>query len=166
MAQVTLQGNPVHIVGDLPRKGSKAPDFSLTTKDLQEESLQSYAGKKKILNIAASLDTGVCANSAKTFEGRAASLNNTVVITVSMDLPFAQQRFCSAEGIDNVVTLSAFRSPEFGKDYGVELVDGPMRGLLARAVVVLDEENRVLYTELVPEISQEPDYDSAVAALN
>lgn len=166
MAQVTLKGNAIHTVGDLPGKGSNAPDFSLATQDLQDQSLQDYAGKKKILNIVPSLDTGVCAASAKTFEGRADSLNNTVVITVSMDLPFAQQRFCSAEGIDNVVTLSAFRSPEFGKDYGVELVDGPMRGLLARAVVVLDEENRILYTELVPEIAQEPDYDSAVAALN
>jgi thioredoxin-dependent peroxiredoxin len=165
MAQVTLKGNPIHTVGELPGKGSQAPDFSLTTQDLQDQALGDYAGKKKILNIVPSLDTGVCAASAKTFEGRADSLGNTVVITVSMDLPFAQQRFCSAEGIDNVVTLSAFRSPEFGKGYGVELVDGPMRGLLARAVVVLDEDNRVLYTELVPEIAQEPDYDAAVAAL-
>ena len=166
MAQVTLKGNPIHTIGDLPGKGSQASDFTLTTQDLQDQSLQDYAGKKKILNIVPSLDTGVCAASAKTFEGRADSLNNTVVITVSMDLPFAQQRFCSAEGIDNVVTLSAFRSPEFGKNYGVEIVDGPMRGLLARSVVVLDTENRVLYTELVPEIAQEPDYDAAVAALN
>ncbi len=165
MAQVTLKGNPIHTVGELPEKGSQAPDFTLTTQDLQDKALKEYAGKKKILNIVPSLDTGVCAASAKTFEGRADSLKNTVVITVSMDLPFAQQRFCSAEGIDNVVTLSAFRSPEFGKDYGVELVDGPMRGLLARSVVVLDENNRVLYTELVPEIAQEPDYDAAVAAL-
>ncbi len=165
MAQVKLKGTPIHTVGDLPDKGAQASDFSLTTQDLQDQTLQNYAGKKKILNIVPSLDTGVCAASAKTFEGRADSLDNTVVITVSMDLPFAQQRFCSAEGIDNVVTLSAFRSPEFGKDYGVELVDGPMRGLLARAVVVLDESNRVIYTELVPEIAQEPDYDSAVAAL-
>ena len=166
MAQVTLKGNPIHTIGDLPGKGSQASDFTLTTQDLQDQSLQDYTGKKKILNIVPSLDTGVCAASAKTFEGRADSLNNTVVITVSMDLPFAQQRFCSAEGIDNVVTLSAFRSPEFGKNYGVEIVDGPMRGLLARSVVVLDTENRVLYTELVPEIAQEPDYDAAVAALN
>ena len=166
MAQVTLKGNPIHTVGDLPEKGSQAPDFSLTTQDLQDQALKDHAGKKKILNIVPSLDTGVCAASAKTFEGRADSLKNTVVITVSMDLPFAQQRFCSAEGIDNVVTLSAFRSPEFGKNYGVELVDGPMRGLLARSVVVLDENNRVLYTELVPEIAQEPDYDAAVAALD
>ena len=166
MAQVTFKGNPVHTGGDLPQKGSEASDFSLTSQDLQEHSLQDYAGTRKILNIVPSLDTGVCAASAKTFEARADQLENTVVITVSMDLPFAQKRFCSAEGIENVVTLSAFRSSDFAQKYGVEMVDGPMRGLLARAVVVLDEKNRVTYTELVPEIAQEPDYDAAVAALD
>ncbi|MCF7914485.1 MAG: thiol peroxidase [Spirochaetaceae bacterium] len=165
MAQVTFKGNPIHTSGDLPQKGSEGSDFSLTSQDLQEHSLQDYAGKRKILNIVPSLDTGVCAASAKTFEARADQLENTVVITVSMDLPFAQKRFCSAEGIENVVTLSAFRSPDFAQNYGVAMVDGPMRGLLARAVVVLDEKNRVTYTELVPEIAQEPDYDAAVAAL-
>ncbi len=165
MAQVTFKGTPVKTIGNLPHKGEKAPDFSLTTKDLDEKSLNDYQGKKKILNIVPSLDTGVCAASAKTFEGRADSLKNTVVITVSMDLPFAQQRFCSAEGIDNVVTLSAFRSPDFAKSYGMEMEDGPLRGLLARSVVVLDENDKVIYTELVPEIAQEPDYDAAVAAL-
>jgi thiol peroxidase len=165
MAQVTFKGNPIHTSGDLPQKGSEASDFSLTNQDLQEHSLQDYAGKRKILNIVPSLDTGVCAASAKTFEARADQLENTVVITVSMDLPFAQKRFCSAEGIENVVTLSAFRSSDFAQKYGVEMVDSPMRGLLARAVVVLDEKNRVTYTELVPEIAQDPDYDAAVAAL-
>ncbi|MGM0432375.1 MAG: thiol peroxidase [Spirochaetota bacterium] len=165
MAKITFKGNPVTTNGELPKKGSTAPDFSLTTQELEEKSLKDYSGKKKILNIVPSLDTGVCAASAKTFEGRAHTLDNTVVITVSKDLPFAQQRFCQAEGIDNVVTLSAFRSPEFGKEYGVDMQDGPLRGLLARAVVVLDEDNRVIYTEQVPEIAQEPDYDAAVAAL-
>ncbi len=166
MAQVTFKGTPVHTVGELPAKGSKAPDFSLTTKDLQEKSLEDFKGKKKILNIVPSLDTGVCAASAKTFEARADTLENTVILTVSMDLPFAQQRFCSAEGIDNVVTLSAFRAPGFAGNYGVEMSDGPLRGLLARSVVVLNEENQVVYTELVPEIAQEPNYDAAVEALD
>ena len=165
MAKITFKGNPVTTSGELPKKGSTAPGFSLTTQGLEERSLDDFSGKKKILNIVPSLDTGVCAASAKTFEGRAHELENTVVLTVSKDLPFAQQRFCQAEGIDNVVTLSAFRSPEFGKDYGVEMQDGPLRGLLSRAVVILDENNRVIYTEQVPEIAQEPDYDAAVAAL-
>lgn len=165
MAKITFKGNPVTTGGELPKKGSTAPDFSLTTQELEEKSLQDFSGEKKILNIVPSLDTGTCAASAKTFEGRAQTLDNTVVITVSKDLPFAQQRFCQAEGIDNVVTLSAFRSPEFGKAYGVDMLDGPLRGLLARAVVVLDENNRVIYTEQIPEIAQEPDYDAAVAAL-
>lgn len=165
MAQITLKGNPIHTVGHLPEKGSTAPDFTLTTGDLEDVSLDTYGGKKKILNIVPSLDTGVCAASAKTFDHRAHTLENTVILTVSYDLPFAQQRFCQAEGVDNVVTLSAFRSGGFGNDYGVEIVDGPMKGLLSRAVVVLDEQNRVIYTEQVPEIAQEPDYDAAVAAL-
>ena len=137
----------------------------LTTEDLQDVSLEKYSGKKKILNIVPSLDTGVCAASAKTFDARAPKLDNTVVLTISNDLPFAQARFCSAEGIENVQTLSQLRNRDFGRDYGVEMVSGPLAGLLARAVVVLDENNSVLYTELVPEIAQEPDYDSAVAAL-
>jgi len=162
MAQITLKGNPIHTIGTLPAVGSIAPDFSLTTQDLADVDLSVYTGKKKILNIVPSLDTGTCAASAKTFEHRAHTLNNTVILTISMDLPFAQQRFCQAEGVDNVVTLSAFRGSEFGKNYGVEMIDGPLRGLLSRAVVILDEENKVLYTEQVPEIAQEPDYDSAV----
>jgi len=165
MAHITLKGNPVTTIGDLPAKGSKAPDFTLTTGELEDVNLETYQGKKKILNIVPSLDTGVCAASAKTFDRRAHTLENTVVITVSHDLPFAQQRFCKTEGVDNVETLSAFRSGSFGRDYGVEIGDGPMKGLLSRAVVILDEENRVVYTEQVPEIAQEPDYDAAIAAL-
>jgi thiol peroxidase len=145
--------------------GEQAPGFTLTSQELEEKSLSDFGGKRKILNIVPSLDTGVCAASAKTFEGRASDLQNAVVITISKDLPFAQQRFCQAEGIDNVITLSAFRSPEFGQDYGVEQVDGPLRGLLARAVLVLDENDKVLYRQLVPEIAEEPDYDAAVRAL-
>ncbi|MDY7027372.1 MAG: thiol peroxidase [Spirochaetota bacterium] len=163
MAKITLKGNPVNTIGSLPEVGSTAPDFKLTTGDLQDVSLADYAGKKKILNIVPSLDTGTCATSAKTFDKRAHTLPNTVIITISMDLPFAQKRFCQAEGVDNVVTLSAFRSPSFGRDYGVQMTDGPLEGLLSRAVVVLDENNRVVYTEQVPEIGQEPDYDSAVS---
>ncbi|MCF7928737.1 MAG: thiol peroxidase [Spirochaetales bacterium] len=165
MSQVTFKGNPLKTSGELPNVGSKAPDFLLTTEDLQDVSLEKYSGKKKILNIVPSLDTGVCAASAKTFDARAPKLDNTVVLTISNDLPFAQARFCSAEGIENVQTLSQLRNRDFGRDYGVEMVSGPLAGLLARAVVVLDENNSVLYTELVPEIAQEPDYDSAVAAL-
>lgn len=165
MSKVTFKGNPLETSGELPAVGSKAPDFLLTTGDLQDVSLGKYAGKRKILNIVPSLDTGVCAASAKTFDARAPKLNNTVILTVSNDLPFAQARFCSAEGIENVQTLSQLRNRDFGRDYGVEMVSGPLAGLLARAVVVLDENNSVLYTELVPEIAQEPDYDSAVAAL-
>ena len=165
MAQITLKGNPVNTIGSLPEVGSTAPDFKLTTGDLHDVTLADYAGKKKILNIVPSLDTGTCAASAKTFDKRAHTLKNTVVITVSMDLPFAQQRFCQTEGVGNVVTLSAFRSPYFGRDYGVQMTDGPLEGLLSRAVVVLDEDNRVLYTEQVPEIAQEPDYDTAVSKL-
>jgi thioredoxin-dependent peroxiredoxin len=165
MAQITFKGNTVHTSGALPAKGTHAPDFALTTQDLEDKRLKDFSGKKKILNIVPSLDTGVCAASAKTFEARADSLENTVVLTVSLDLPFAQQRFCQAEGIDNVLTLSAFRDPDFGKNYGVTMKDGPLRGLLSRAVVVLDEKDEVIYTEQVPEIAQEPDYDAAVAAL-
>ncbi|MBN2050636.1 MAG: thiol peroxidase [Spirochaetales bacterium] len=165
MAQITLKGNPIHTSGNLPGKGSKAPGFTLTTGSLEDVSLETYRGKKKILNIVPSLDTGVCAASAKTFDRRAHTLENTVILTISHDLPFAMQRFCQAEGVNNVVTLSAFRSGGFGRDYGVEIIDGPMKGLLSRAVVILDEENRVIYTEQVPEITQEPDYDAAVAAL-
>ena len=165
MAQTALQGNPVQLSGDLPAVGSAAPDFSLTAGDLSDVSLASYAGKKKLLNIVPSLDTGVCAASTKKFNETMAGRDNAVALVISADLPFASGRFCSAEGITNVINLSMMRSRNFAKDYGVLIVDGPLAGITARAVVVLDANNRVLYTQLVPEITQEPDYDAAMAAL-
>lgn len=164
MAQVTLQGTPFQTSGNLPAEGTTAPDFSLTKGDLSDVSLGSFAGKKKILNIVPSLDTGVCAASARKFNEAVEGLGDTVVLTISNDLPFAQSRFCETNGIDHVVALSQMRNRDFGQAYGVELTDGPMGGLLTRAVVVLDEQNNVRYTELVPEIAQEPDYDGALDA--
>jgi len=165
MAQVTFKGSPIKTAGELPEKGSVAPDFSLVKQDLAETSLADYRGKRLVLNIFPSIDTGVCAASVRTFNEKAAALKNTVVLCISLDLPFAHGRFCGAEGIKNVVTSSAFRSA-FGEQYGVTLIGGPLAGLLARAVVVIDESGKVLYTELVPEIAQEPDYDQALAVLN
>jgi thiol peroxidase len=165
MAEITLHGNKIHTSGRLPKIGKKAPDFLLVKRDLSEVTLKDFSGKKKILNIVPSLDTGVCAASAKRFNGIAKELKDTVILTISNDLPFAQDRFCKAEGIDNVVTLSQLRNRAFGKKYGIEIVDGPMSGLLARAIVVLDQQDRVTYTELVPEIAQEPDYGAAAEAL-
>ena len=165
MAKITLRGNPVNTSGNLPEKGTKAPDFTLVKSDLSLLSLREAEGKKVILNIFPSLDTGICATSVRKFNQLAAGRDNTVVLAVSKDLPFAHGRFCSTEGINNVVTLSGFRDSEFGKAYGVDIVDGPMAGLYARSVVVVDEKGNVVYTELVPEIAQEPDYDSALAAL-
>ena len=164
MAQVTLQSNPIHTNGDLPEVGTSAQDFALTNQKLEELSLSAFEGHKLVLNIVPSVDTGICAKSAREFNERATALENTKVLTISRDLPFAMSRFCAAEGIENVVMLSDFRS-DFGPTYGIELVDGPMKGLLARAIVVLDASHKVVYTELVPEIAQEPDYDKAVAAL-
>ena len=164
MRQVTLQGNPVKVNGTLPSVGAAAPEFNLTAADLSDKTAADFAGKRKVLNIFPSVDTGVCAQSVRTFNQRASSLDNTVVLCVSADLPFAQARFCGAEGLNNVVTLSTFRS-SFAQDFGVALADGALRGLCARAVVVLDENNRVLYTQLVPEIANEPDYDAALAVL-
>lgn len=165
MATITIQGNPIHTSGDLPQVGSKAPDFTLTKGDLSDVALKDFSGKRKLLNIVPSLDTGVCAASARRFNQEAASVAGAVVLTVSCDLPFAQSRFCQAEGIQNVVMLSELRDRGFGTAYGVRIADGPLAGLLARAVVVLDGDDRVLYTELVPEIAQEPDYARALAAL-
>ncbi|MGE5349224.1 MAG: thiol peroxidase [Actinomycetota bacterium] len=165
MAKITLKGNPVNTSGTLPAKGTKAPGFTLVKSDLSLLSLREAEGKKVILNIFPSLDTGICATSVRKFNQLAAGRDNTVVLAVSKDLPFAHGRFCSTEGINNVVTLSGFRDSEFGKAYGVDIVDGPMAGLYARSVVVVDEKGNVVYTELVPEIAQEPDYDSALAAL-
>jgi thiol peroxidase len=164
MATITLKGNPIHSLGELPAIGSKAPDFSLTKGDLSEASLADYAGKVRILNIVPSLDTGTCAASARAFNTKIKALGGSVVLTISRDLPFAQKRFCEAEGIDVVVPLSELRNHSFGKTYGVELVDGPLAGLLSRAVVVVDAAGKVVYTEQVPEIAQEPNYEAALAA--
>jgi thiol peroxidase len=162
VAQITLRGNPINTVGELPAVGSPAPAFTLTGTDLGSVSDEQFRGKPFLLNIFPSIDTPVCATSVRTFNERAAA-SGVAVLCVSNDLPFAQNRFCGAEGIENVVTASAFRDG-FGEDYGVTLADGPMAGLLARAVVVVGANGDVVYTELVPEIAQEPDYDAALAA--
>lgn len=164
MATITFKGNPVHTSGNLPAVGTKAPEFKLTRDSLADAGLADFAGKVKILNIVPSLDTGVCAASARAFNKAADSLGGAVVLTVSRDLPFAQKRFCEAEGIKAVVTLSELRDREFGKAYGAAMADGPLAGLLSRAVVVLDKADKVVYVEQVPEIAQEPDYASALAA--
>jgi thiol peroxidase len=165
MAKVTLGGNPVSTSGELPAVGSKTPDFKLTNTDLADVSLSSYAGKKLVLNIFPSIDTPVCAASVRKFNAEAASIQGTVVLCVSKDLPFAHKRFCGAEGIQNVVSLSALRSADFGKDYGVLITDGPLAGLFARSVVVVDEKGKVIYRQLVPEIKEEPNYAAALAAV-
>lgn len=165
MAQVTLKGNAVSTSGDLPSTGSAAPDFKLVKTDLSEVSLSDFKGKKVVLNIFPSIDTGTCATSVREFNKKASELDNTVVLCISKDLPFAQARFCGAEGIDKVETLSAFRSDTFAKDYGIEMTDGPLKGLTARSVVVLDAEGKVTYTQLVSEIVDEPDYEGALKAL-
>jgi thiol peroxidase len=165
MAEVTLGGNPVHTVGELPEIGTKAPDFALTAGNLGEITRDELAGKKVVLNIFPSIDTPTCAASVRHFNESAANLDNTVVLCVSADLPFAQTRFCGAEGLTNVQTGSTFRS-NFGQQYGVVLADGRLSGLLARAVVVLDETGTVVHTELVPEIANEPNYDNALSALS
>ena len=164
MAQVTLGGNPIHTNGDLPAVGAKAPDFKLTSGDLKDLTLADFKGKKKILNIVPSLDTPVCATSTRKFNETAGKLPNTVVLVVSADLPFASKRFCTTEGLQNVTTLSLMRDKNFAKDYGVLIQDGPLAGVCARAVVVVDENDKVVYKQLVPEIKQEPDYDKALAA--
>ncbi len=165
MAQTALQGNPVKLAGELPAVGSTAPDFTLVDKDLGDKSLADFAGKKKLLNIVPSLDTPVCATSAKHFNTSMAGRADAVALVISADLPFAMGRFCGAEGIDNIVALSMMRSRSFAKDYGVLIEDGPLAGITARAVVVLDADNTVVYTQLVPEITEEPDYDAALAAI-
>jgi thiol peroxidase len=165
MATTALKGTPVQTNSDLPATGSAAPDFLLVGIDLSEKTLGDFEGKKKILTINPSYDTPVCQVAARTFNQRAANLDNVVVLVISSDLPFAQNRFCVAEGLDGVVPLSTFRST-FLEDYGVEMVDGAMKGLAARAIVVLDETNNVVHTELVSDIVQEPDYDAAIAAVS
>jgi thiol peroxidase len=165
MAKVTVGGKPANTSGNLPAVGSKAPDFLLTKDDLSDVSLKDFRGKRKILNIVTSLDTGVCATSAKKFEAEVSKLDNTVVLTISCDLPFAQSRFCQSENISSVIPLSQLRNRDFGRDYGVEFVDGPLAGLLARSIVVLDENDTVLYTQQVPENGNEPDYDPVLRAV-
>jgi thiol peroxidase len=165
MASITLKGNPATTVGDLPVTGSPAPAFTTVKTDLSDCSLAELSGKKIILNIFPSIDTGVCATSTRRFNQDAVALENTVVVCVSADLPFALGRFCGAEGLEDVVPVSTFRNPEFGTDYGVTIADGALAGLLSRAVVVIDESGTVVYTEQVPEITQEPNYEAALAAL-
>lgn len=165
MATTALKGNPVQLKGELPTVGTVAPDFTLTQMDLSDVSLDNFKGKKIVLNIFPSIDTGICAASVRKFNEESAKLDNTVVLCVSRDLPFAHKRFCGAEGIEGVVSVSQIRNTQFMDNYGVELADGPMAGLLARAVVVLNENHEVVYTELVPEITTEPNYDAATAAL-
>lgn len=165
MAQITLNGNPVNTVGNLPKAGEKAKDFTLVKDDLSRVSLNDFKGQKLVLNIFPSLDTGTCAASVRHFNTVAAGLKNTKVLCISRDLPFAQSRFCGAEGIENVVTLSDYVSGEFGKNYGLEIADGPLAGLHSRVVVILDENGVVTYTQQVPEIVNEPNYEEALNAL-
>ncbi|WP_126452808.1 thiol peroxidase [Sulfuriflexus mobilis] len=166
MAKITLKGNAINTNGELPAVGGQAPDFKLVDGELNDRSLADYAGKKKLLNIVPSLDTPVCATSTKKFNDYAKGRDDTVMLMIAADLPFAMSRFCGAEGADKVIPLSLMRSKSFAKDYGVLITDGPLAGITARAVVVLDANDKVVYTELVPEIAQEPDYDAAIAALD
>lgn len=164
MANITLKGNPIKTFGEIPKKGDKAPNFKLTKNDLSDATLEAYAGKRKVLNIFPSLDTPTCATSVRKFNVEASKLANTVVLNISADLPFAQKRFCGAEGITNAETLSTFRS-SFSKDYKLEILESGLSGLCSRCVIVLDEKNTVIHSEQVPEIAQEPNYDAALASL-
>ncbi len=164
MAHITFKGNPINTSGSLPGEKTKAPDFRLVDGELKDRRLADFDGIVKILNIVPSLDTSVCALSAKRFDREVGKEGNLVVLTISCDLPFAQERFCKTEGVNNIIPLSQMRDKQFGKDYGVEILDGPLAGLLSRAVVVLDKNNTVIYTQQVPEIGQEPDYDAALKA--
>lgn len=165
MATITLKGNQIHTVGNLPAVGTSAPDFKFTKTDLSDVDLKSFAGKRVVLNIFPSLDTSVCASSVRKFNKEAAGLNNTVILAISKDLPFAHNRFCTVEGIDKVIPASLLRNDKFGYEYGVLINDGPMAGLLSRAVVVLNEQGKVIYSEQVPEITQEPNYEAALKVL-
>lgn len=165
MAELKFKGNPIHTNGSLPQAGQKAPEFTLVKNDLSRVSLSNYAGKKVVLNIFPSIDTGVCAASVRTFNEKAANLDNTVVLCISKDLPFANARFCGAEGISNVETLSDFDGGIFGENYQLRMIDGPLKGLLARSVVAINENGEVVYTELVDDIVNEPDYDAVLKAL-
>jgi len=165
MAIITLKGNPVTTSGELPKAGSQAPDFTLVAEDLSDVTLAKFAGKKKVLNIVPSLDTSVCATSARKFNERAKEITNSVILIISADLPFASERFRTNEGLTDIVTLSMMRSHDFARDYGVRITSGPLAGLCARAVVVLDETNKVIHSELVSEIAREPNYEAVLAAL-
>ncbi len=165
MASITLGGNPIQTSGELPKVGSQAPDFKLVKNDLSIATLADFKGSKLVLNIFPSIDTGTCAASVRKFNQTASQLENTKVLCISRDLPFAQKRFCGAEGLENVINLSDFKSGSFGKDYGLEITDGVLAGLHSRVVVVVDENGTVTYTQQVPEIADEPNYDAAIAAL-
>lgn len=165
MADITLGGNPIKTTGDLPQAGAQAPDFSLVKTDLSTTSLADFKGSKLVLNIFPSVDTGTCAASVRKFNEKASSLENTKVLCISRDLPFAQKRFCGAEGLENVVSLSDFKDGSFGKNYNLTIENGPLAGLHSRAVVIIDEDGKVKYSQQVSEIADEPDYDSALAAL-
>ncbi len=165
MAQITLKGNAINTSGELPAIGSQAPDFVLTKTNLSDVTMSDLQGKRVILNIFPSIDTDVCAASVRHFNADANALDNTVVLCVSQDLPFAHARFCGAEGLENVESVSELRNSDFGADYGVRIVDGPLAGLLSRAVVVIDASGKVIYTEQVPEIVQEPNYDAALSSI-
>lgn len=165
MAKITFKGTAVNTQGDLPGVGSSAPDFKLTAGDLSEKSLSDFKGKKIVLNIFPSIDTGTCAASVRKFNEKASGLENTIVLCISRDLPFAQGRFCAAENLDNVITLSEYKDNNFSDAYQVKFTDGPLTGLLSRSVVVIDEAGKVSYTEQVAETTEEPDYDKALAAL-
>lgn len=166
MSKTHLKGNVVNTIGELPLAGSKAPDFILTKNDLSDVNLSSFKGSKIVMNIFPSIDTGVCATSVRKFNETAAKLKNTKVLCISRDLPFAHGRFCGAEGIQNVVTLSELRNSAFGEKYGVKMVDGPLAGLFARTIIVIDSSGKIAYTQLVPEITEEPDYKKAIESLN
>ncbi len=165
MAEITLKGNPIHTCGELPAVGSAAPDFVLTKADLADVSLKDFEGKRIVLNIFPSIDTPVCAASVRKFNEQAQNLDNTIVLCASLDLPFAHERFCGAEGLDDVTPVSELRKRAFGEEYGVRIVDGPIAGLFSRAVVIIDEKGQIIYTAQVPEIAQEPDYEAALQAL-
>ena len=165
MASITLHGNKTNTIGNLPEINSAAPDFTLVNTDLAAKSLKDFAGKNLILNIFPSVDTGVCAASVRAFNEKAAALENTEVLCISKDLPFAQKRFCGAEGLENVTNLSDFRDGQFGRDYNVTIADGPMQGLHSRAIVIINPEGKIIYTEQISEIAEEPNYDAAIAAL-
>lgn len=165
MSKVTLAGNPIEVAGTFPQQGDVVADFTLVNSELEDVSLSDFDGKRKVLNIFPSIDTGICAKSVRVFNEKATSLDNTVVLCISADLPFAQARFCGAEGIENAKVLSTFRNRELHNKLGVDITSGPLAGLASRSVIILDESNNVLHSELVPEIKQEPDYDAALAVL-